>query len=147
MSWSALKPAVPRAWLAAIAGLVWCGVGVMLCVHAVGWLRALHDALELPLGAGGLVLGIAAYILMFSRIARKNTTRIASLPARVCLFAFQGWRGYGIIAFMIALGVVLRHSPIPKHYLAVAYLAIGIALVMSSVVLYRKFVALRSEAA
>jgi hypothetical protein len=138
---------VPRAWLAVVAGLVWFGVGVMLCLNAIGWLRALHDVLEFPLGVAGLGLGLAAYALMFSRIARKNTARLESLPARVCVFAFQGWRGYGIVAFMITLGITLRHSPIPKHWLAVVYMAIGTALVMSSFVLYRKFPELRAPEA
>ena len=144
MNWGSLKPAVPRAWLAAIAGSLWCAVGVMLCARAVDWLQDFHDALALPLGAGGLVLGVLAYLLMFSKIARKNIARLGSFPARACVFAFQGWRGYGIIAFMVALGVALRHSPIPRHYLAVAYLAIGTALTLSSVLLYRTFLALRA---
>jgi hypothetical protein len=83
---------------------------------------------------------------MFARIARKNSARLESLPARVCVFAFQGWRGYGIIVFMVGLGITLRHSPIPKHWLAVAYLAIGTALVMSSFVIYRKIPGLRAPA-
>jgi uncharacterized membrane protein HdeD (DUF308 family) len=145
MNWRDCRPAVPRTWLVALAGLVWCSVGVMLCVHAFDWLRELHDLLELPLGIVGIVLGILAYMLMFSRIAKKNIARIGSFPVRVCVFAFQGLRGYVIIGFMIALGALLRHSAIPRHYLAVIYLAIGTALVMSSVLLYRTFFALRSD--
>lgn len=146
MKLSALKPSVPRPWLAAIAGLTWCAVGIMLLVHAFDWLTAVHDAIELPLGLLGLVLGVLAYVLMFSKVARKNMARFDSFPARACVFAFQGWRGYGIVVFMVALGVALRHSPVPKHYLAVAYLAVGTALVMSSALLYRKFLSLRAGA-
>lgn len=145
MNWGSLKPSVPKPWLAAIAGLAWCAVGVMLLLHAFDWLAAVHDAIELPLGLLGLTLGVAAYVLMFSKVARKNMARFDSFPARACVFAFQGWRGYGIVAFMVALGVALRHSPVPKHYLAVAYLAVGTALVMSSVLLYRKFLSLREK--
>jgi len=33
-----LKPAVPKAWLIGIAGLVWFAVGFMLCRLAFVWL-------------------------------------------------------------------------------------------------------------
>ena len=39
MSLTRLKPAVPKHWLIAIAGLVWSGAGGMLCRMAWGWLR------------------------------------------------------------------------------------------------------------
>ena len=42
------------------------------------------------------------------------------------------WRSYLLIPFMIILGVILRHSPVPRLYLAVLYLAIGTALFLSS---------------
>ena len=132
MSWRALNPSVPRPWLIAIAGLVWCAVGVMLWLHAVEWLRDLRGEMVLPLGLG-LGLGVFAHFALFARIARKNLVRLQAYPPRACLFAFQAWRGYLMIALMIALGLLLRHSPIPTHYLAVGYTAIGTALILSGV--------------
>jgi hypothetical protein len=130
MSWRALNPSVPRSWLIAIAGLLWCAVGGMLWLHSVDWLRDLRGAMAVPL-ALGLGLGVIAHLLLFSRIARKNLARLRSYPPRACLFAFQAWRGYLMITIMIALGVLLRHSSIPRHYLAVGYTAIGTALILS----------------
>ena len=40
---------------------------------------------------------------------------------------------------MIAMGAILRHSPIPKGYLAILYTGIGLALVLSSVRYMRVF--------
>jgi hypothetical protein len=54
------------------------------------------------------------------------------LPAKGCLFAFQAWRSYLIIGVMIGLGFVLRHSQIPKAYLAIVYFAVGGALILAS---------------
>jgi hypothetical protein len=88
MNWRALNPAVPRRWLIAIAGLVWCAVGVMLWLHAVEWLRDLRGEMALPLGLG-LGLGVIAHLQLFARIARKNLARLratrrapASSPSR-----------------------------------------------------------------
>ena len=50
-----------------------------------------------------------------------------------CVFSFITWKSYIIVAVMIAMGTLLRHSPIPKPYLAVVYTGIGLALVLSSV--------------
>ncbi|MBI3586491.1 MAG: hypothetical protein HY088_05125, partial [Ignavibacteriales bacterium] len=38
--WHQLKPAVHRNWLIALGGLMWTGVGVMLCRFAFIWLTA-----------------------------------------------------------------------------------------------------------
>ncbi len=73
----------------------------------------------------------------FGDIAQKNIQRLRRLPDRGCFFAFQAWKSYLIIMVMIALGVTLRHSSIPKHFLAVAYTAIGGALIVGSFYYYR----------
>jgi hypothetical protein len=140
MNWRALNPAVPRRWLFAFAGLLWCAVGVMLWLHAVEWLFDLKERMALPLGLG-LGLGVVAHLTLFLRIARKNLARLRAYPPRACLFAFQAWRGYLVIALMIALGLLLRHLPIPTHYLAVGYGAIGTALILSGVVIGKECLA------
>jgi len=127
MSWRALNPSVPRPWLIALAGLLWCAVGVMLWLHAVAWLRDLRGEMALPVTLG-VGLGVIAHLALFARTARRNLARLRSYPPRACLFAFQAWRGYLMIALMIALGLLLRHLPVPRHSLAVAYSAIGTAL-------------------
>jgi len=136
VTWRTLNPAVPRSWLIAISGLLWCAVGVMLWLHAVAWLRDLGRQMALPLGLG-LGLGVLAHLALFSRVARKNLARLRSYPPRACLFAFQAWRGYLMIALMIALGLLLRRLPIPPHFLAVGYGAIGTALILSGLLVGR----------
>jgi hypothetical protein len=139
MNWRAFNPSVPRPWLIAVAGVLWCAVGVMLWLHAIVWLRDLRGEMALPLSLG-LGLGIIAHLALFARIARKNLARLRSYPPRACLFAFQAWRGYLMIALMIALGLLLRHLPIPTHYLAVGYIAIGTALILSGVLVGKECV-------
>ena len=56
-----------------------------------------------------------------------------------CVFSFISWKSYLIIAVMIAVGTILRHSAIPKQYLAILYIGIGLALILSSVRYMRIF--------
>jgi hypothetical protein len=129
-----LKPAAPRHWLMGIAGVMWSAVGVLLCGLAVYWLVNAQIAWEwdVSLELIGVAAAIAVYSFGFSRIARKNIERLCSLSDRPCLFAFQAWKSYLLIGFMMALGITLRHSAVPKHYLAVVYTTIGGALFCGS---------------
>jgi len=121
-----LNPAVSKYWLIALAGLMWSGVGIMLLRLAVS------------LGSLGIISALTAYRYGFSKIALKNIARLCLLPNKYCIFAFQTWKGYLIIIFMIMLGITLRYSLIPKHFLAVIYAAIGGALFLSSFHFYRR---------
>jgi len=132
MTLDSLKPAVTKPWLIALAGLMWTGVGVMLCRIAYIWLAIISRGIAASLGLLGIGMAIAAYYLGFSKIAQKNIKRLCLLTERTCVFAFQTWKSYLIIGFMITLGVILRSSAIPKQYLAVIYTAIGGAIFLSS---------------
>ncbi len=134
------KPAVPRRALWLTAGLLWSGVGIALCAMAVHWLC--RDGGPWPLRTAcaclGAISGFMVYRHGFSRIARKNANRIAQKSDRVCLFAFQAWKSYILIAVMVGLGYTLRHSPLPRPILAVIYSTIGIGLLLSSRVYYER---------
>ena len=138
MFFKRIKPAASKYWLIALAGLMWSTVGLILCSMAYYWLKKVDCLTALPLGLFGIILSLAAYRFGFSGIARKNINRICLLPEKGCIFAFQAWKSYLIIAVMVTLGIILRHSPIPKHYLAIVYTTIGGALLLSSLHYYRK---------
>ncbi len=132
------RPAVEKCWLYLVAGVLWTAVGVMLINLAVGWLRPLGLPESLPYVIAGLLLVLVFYFFSFSKLVCKNVGRIEQLEAdKTCIFAFQGWRSYPIIIFMIALGITLRHlTPIPKTYLAIAYIGVGGGLFLSSLRYY-----------
>ena len=137
MTFSRLKPDVPKCWLFAACGVMWSGVGVGMCVMGGGWL-ALGDPFRgAGLGLAGLVAALAAARWGFGAIAEKNIRRLRRLPSRGCFFAFQAWKSYLLVAFMVALGAGLRQSPVSKQVLAVAYIGVGGALLLSSVGYYR----------
>jgi hypothetical protein len=127
-----LKPAVSKYWLMALAGLMWSVVGIMLCRMAYIYLGTVSKSQALSMGSMGLISALAAFRLGFSKIALKNISRLCILPDKTCIFAFQAWKSYLIIILMILLGITLRHSPIPRPYLAVIYATIGGALFFSS---------------
>jgi hypothetical protein len=43
------------------------------------------------------------------------------------------WKSYINVAVMVTMGALLRHSAIPKTYLSMLYIAIGLSLVLSSI--------------
>ena len=138
LSLEKLKPAVSKYWLMVLAGLMWTVVGIMLCRLAYVWLKAVPWSLALPLGSFGLVFAVAAHRYPFSKIALKNIDRLCLMADKCCIFAFQAWRSYLIVIFMMLLGITLRYSPVPRHFLAVIYATIGGALFLSSFHFYRR---------
>jgi len=126
------KPGVPKAALLLIAGVLWIGVGLMLDILSYSWLRneILHKALISAII--GFVAALIIHHLGFLRVVDKNLNRILPMEGRRCVFSFISWKSYLLIAVMIFMGYLLRHSPLPRLYLAALYAAIGTALILSS---------------
>ena len=134
------KPAVRSHLLLFLAGIAWICVGVMLSYFALSWLSAVEGANIFLYGGAGVFLALLVHHFGFLRIVDKNLQRILLMDGKKCLFAFIPWKSYLIIAVMMTMGIVLRHSSIPKQYLAVLYIGIGLALVLSSVRYMRIFI-------
>jgi hypothetical protein len=132
-----LNPAVESHWLMLAAGLVWSGVGLLLCSLAYNWLSALHSIWAIWIGLGGLALALLVYRFGFSHIAQANIERLHGLLEKVCVFAFFPWKSYLLMIGMMSLGMTLRHSAIPKQYLAIVYETVGGGLFLSSLHYYR----------
>ncbi|BBO70477.1 hypothetical protein DSCA_44070 [Desulfosarcina alkanivorans] len=142
MTLSRLKPAVPKCWLFAASGVMWSAVGLMMCLTGIGWLVPEGFVRGAGFELLGLLLAWLAVRRGFGGIARKNIRRLRRLPDRGCFFAFQAWKSYLLIMIMIALGIALRHSPVPPPFLAVVYTAVGGALFLASFHYYRHLVRL-----
>jgi hypothetical protein len=138
------NPSVEKRWLQLAAGLMWSGVGIMLVAFAGRWLKLLSWTTLALILLGGLALGTAIYFLGFSKLARKNIHRIDAIEkVRVCIFAFQEWKTYPLVLFMIGLGIYLRvYSPFPKPLLAIMYLGLGFSLFASSIHYYQRIAAM-----
>jgi hypothetical protein len=134
-----LNPRVPKKWLLIIAGVMWSGVSILLLSYAITWLTHPFSLINLVFGLLGLGISVAANAYQFSKLARKNINRILQLNDKACVFSFQAWKGYLIIAVMVTGGILLRGSVIPKPYLAIVYAAIGGALLQASINYYVRF--------
>jgi hypothetical protein len=132
------RPAVSKSWLYFVAGFLWTAVGIMLLNLAVGWLKPVGTAGALPFALAGFVLALAFYFFTFSKLVCRNLGRIEDLHGeKSCIFAFQTWKSYPLILFMIVLGVMLRHYlPVPKPFLAILYAGVGGGLFLSSLRYY-----------
>ncbi|MBI5055241.1 MAG: hypothetical protein HZB61_01305 [Nitrospirae bacterium] len=133
------NPTVDKRVLIVLAGIIWSIVGIMLCRLAVRWLSETTMQNAVWLGSAGFILSLIIHHFMFLKLLYKNIDRILSKEDKVCVFAFQSWKSYLIILFMIFMGLILRHSPIPKPYLSIIYIGFGGAMVLSSLVYYWNF--------
>jgi len=141
---SRVIPSVDRRWLYLLAALLWSLVGLMLCRRAAGWLAPAATGHAAALALAGIGSGALIYRFKFARLADKNIKRINCLHERENILAFQSTKTYLLIVFMMGLGIVLRHSPIPKPTLAVLYIGIGLGLFLASLRYYACLLAARS---
>lgn len=133
------KPAVEKRMLLLLSGIVWIAVGTMLLSFAYRWLTEAGGALAFVCGGAGLAAGLVIHHFGFLKVVDKNLGRILPMEGKQCLFAFQSWRSYFLIVVMMAMGMGLRHSRIPKPYLASLYIGIGMGLILSSLRYLRIF--------
>ena len=106
----------------------------MLLFLAFSWLSTAPNINIYLFAGAGIVFALMVHHFGFLKIADKNLKRIFLMDDKKCLFAFIPWKSYLIIVVMIAMGAALRHSAIPKQYLAILYTTIGLALILSGYV-------------
>lgn len=130
-------PRVNRRWLFLAAGLLWSIAGIILWRRAIEWLRTEEPGTELLVLAAGLLGGVLIARFKFRRLVFKNIARLHALRERENLFAFQSVRSYVLIIGMMGLGIALRHSALPRPYLAILYTGIGTGLLLASLPYYQ----------
>jgi hypothetical protein len=140
-----LKPGVHKAWLLFIAGMLWMGVGLILEIFAFHWLKDVAPHKAFISALIGFLLALIIHHFGFLRVVDKNLNRILPMEGTRCAFSFISWKGYLLIAVMMLMGYGLRHSPLPKLYLASLYSAIGTALILSSIRYLRHLIKLIKE--
>jgi hypothetical protein len=138
-------PSVDKRILVLLAGLMWCGVGIMLIRFALSWLSPLGISGAGIYYATGFLAAMPIHHFGFLKIADKNLNRLLPLTEKKCLFSFMTWRSYIIVLIMVSMGIALRHSALPKRYLSILYNGIGLALFLSGIRYLRFFVMLLSK--
>ncbi len=138
-------PSADKSMLVLLAGLMWCGVGIMLIRFAVTWLYPLGIRTAGFYYTAGFLAAMPIHHFGFLKIADKNLSRLLPLTEKKCVFSFMTWRSYIIVLIMVSMGIALRHSALPKRYLSILYNGIGLALFLSGIRYLRFFVMLLSE--
>ena len=125
---------VDKRHLLAINGLLWTAIGTKISITGVS--RYLQTEVGklcwmIPLS----VLVFAGFYRMFTGIVRKYAERIHALEGpKEPVWKTFGLKGYLIIAFMITLGITLKHIPgIPATFFAWFYLGLGLGLLSAGV--------------
>ena len=139
MDISKLTPSVDKKILVLLAGIMWCGVGIMLVSFAISWLSPYNIREQGLFYTAGFLAAMPIHHFGFLKIADKNLNRLLALTEKRSLFSFITVRSYFIILIMVCLGITLRHSSIPKRYLSILYNGIGLALFLSGIRYFRFF--------
>jgi len=134
------KPAVNKNFLLFLAGFLWIAVGIMLISFAANWFITYGKSNAWLFLLAGLSISLIIHHFGFLRIVDKNLGRISKMEGKRCAFSFMTWKSYLIVIVMVAMGIMLRHSAIPKQYLSVLYIGIGMALVLSSIRYFRNLI-------
>lgn len=138
------KPGVQRTTHLLAAAILWSCVGVLLLSRGVIWLRR-ADLVLLALPSIGLGWVKSRYIL--DKTAGRGIERIMALKDGTCLGAVYSKWTWLLVLAMMATGVMLRNSHLPRTLLAVVYVTVGWALLFSSRLPWRAWRRHRSSSA
>jgi hypothetical protein len=144
MELSKFTPLVNKKILILLPGIMWCGVGVMLVSFTVSWLSPYPGKEQLFFFLAGFLAAMPIHHFGFLKIVDKNLKRLLPLTEKRCVFSFMTVKSYLIVLVMVAMGIALRHSSLPKRYLSVLYNGIGLALFLSGIRYFRFFFKLLS---
>ncbi len=132
-------PSINSSFLLILAGLLWLSVGIMLCNFAYHWLLNYEGKNMIFILISGFILAILFTLFKFKKFALKNIERIKAKGVKSCFFSFMSWQTYIMVIVMMSMGIILRHSSMPKEYLSVLYIGIGGALFLSSFMYFNNY--------
>ncbi len=120
-----------------LSGIMWIAVGILLLHYVLGWLGPVPAMQKFIFGGSGILLALLIHHFGFLRVVDKNLGRILPMNGRPCVFSFMSWKSYLIVLVMVSMGILLRHSALPKPWLSLLYTGIGLALILSSIRYFR----------
>lgn len=135
-----LNPVAGRRTLILMAGIMWICVGTMLVSLAAGWLSAFPSKTGIAFFSTGFIMSMPIHHFGFLRLVTKNLKRLLPLTGKKSIFYFMSLKSYLIVPVMMTMGYCMRHSGVPKQYVAVIYTAIGLALFFSGIRYIRYFI-------
>jgi len=118
-------------WTIAGGILLWRGSTMLTASSGFSWFRIMACI------GGGLIF----FVFVFSRISFNHVDRIIHLPGkRHWFYEFFNSKSYIMMFSMISLGIFLRRTSIvPIASLSLAYITMGIPLLLSSIRFYHRW--------
>lgn len=121
--------------LLAVNGLLWTAIGTKITITGVSHYLLVDRPQNLLWMIPLSVLVFAAFYMMFTGVVHKYSARIISMTEeKTSIFRTFSLKGYLIIAFMISLGIGLKHIPgIPSNFFAWFYCGLGPGLLSAGI--------------
>ncbi len=126
---SHLKPNASRSAHLFVAAFIWTIVGLSLMARGGIWLMATN---QLWLMAPALLLGTVKSKYMLDRSAEKSIRRIIATRDGRCIGGVYSIKTWMLVAVMMAAGIVMRKSSLPREFMGFFYCSIGWGLFYSS---------------
>ncbi len=126
---------VGRKTLVLLAAMFWSLIGLYLLRR--GWVL-LHGSDYLVIGVA-LVVGTFKSIMVFQRTALTNVERINKLGEQAPVAQVFSGKAWGLIAFMMALGMIMRFSGLPTELRGFVIIAVGWGLLLASRVVWSEW--------
>ncbi|NEW83342.1 MAG: hypothetical protein GZ094_13370 [Mariniphaga sp.] len=122
------------------AAIIWTFAGGMLLYRGSSMLEA-SSGFSWEKIVGCICIGLIFFVLVFLKISRKHVHRILTLEGdRHQFYEFFNPRSYLMMLGMISLGIFLRKTSIvPLASLSLAYITMGIPLLLSSFRFYYRW--------
>ena len=123
---------IRRAYSYVIAAAIWGIPGINIAIKGVKTYMLMNpdDLWWLML----ITIAVSIFFfIIFRRVVRKYSERIASLPDRVMIWQIFPPKGWILLAFMMGLGITLKHIPdVQMAFTASFYSGLGPMLIVSS---------------
>src|SRR5262245_48790922 len=126
-----------------MAQLIWTLVGLGLLAAGLFWVVQRFGPLGFVYATPCLVVGLVKARLVLDRVAQRTLDRIAQRGESRCALGFLSTTSWLLVLAMMAVGRLLRASPLPRPALGFLYVAVGFALLAASRTLWRRWWALR----
>lgn len=120
-----------------LAALTWTVVGFALAFVGTRWIVQSEVERQWPYFAGAIVLGLTKGLFILRKTANRNIQRIIDRGDNRCLGGYLSWKTWLFVLGMMALGRLLRGSPMPRELLGAIYAGIGLALASSALPIWK----------
>ena len=127
------KPGAPKIVLIILGAALWAFASYRILKLGVAMIErhALNQWLNYLIGLAGF---FPFFLLVFRKVSRRYVNRIIHHKyERPCIFGFFDLRGYILMSFMIAMGIMIsRWDVIPEVYKGTFFISLGLSLLASA---------------